>query len=453
MISSRKETFFLMLGDVLCFYIALFAALFIRYQDIPNGRLLSIHLMPFTILFAIWILVFFIAGLYEKQTILLKKRLPGVIFNSQIANSILAALFFYALPGFQIAPKTNLFLVLALSFILIVYWRKRSQSLFVARKRESALLIASGSEMRELEREVSANPRYSFDFASAIDLDSVESVDVWHEIAKRISSRQYGMIVADFTSDKLMPLLPDLYHLLFTNVRFVEMHGLYEDIFNKIPLSLVRHSWFLENVSTEPKQIYDALKRGMDVMLALILMVVTSPFYIAVWIAIKLDDRGPIFIVQERVGKGGVPIRIVKFRSMTMNDQGIYDSAKNNGEGANAVTRVGGFLRRSRIDELPQLWNVLRGDLSLIGPRPELPALAAAYEKEIPYYNVRHLLKPGLSGWAQLYHDNHPHHEEAVQATREKLSYDLYYVKNRSFLLDLKIALRTVQTLLSRSGR
>ena len=122
------------------------------------------------------------------------------------------------------------------------------------------------------------------------------------------------------------------------------------------------------------------------------------------------------------------------------------------GGGSSEITRVGKFLRKLRIDELPQLLNVLRGDLSLIGPRPELPELVRVYEKEIPYYNIRHLIKPGLSGWAQLYHENHPHYRANVSETKVKLSYDLYYIKNRSFFLDLKIALKTIKVLLSRSG-
>ena len=133
---------------------------------------------------------------------------------------------------------------------------------------------------------------------------------------------------------------------------------------------------------------------------------------------------------------------------MSHDDKGIYDVDKPN----NVVTKVGGLLRRLRIDELPQLWNVLKGDISLIGPRPELPALVKRYAEEIPYYNVRHLIKPGLSGWAQIYGE-HGHGKLAVDETRNKLSYDLYYIKNRSFMLDLKIALQTIKTLLSIAGR
>ena len=119
----------------------------------------------------------------------------------------------------------------------------------------------------------------------------------------------------------------------------------------------------------------------------------------------------------------------------------------------NRVTRVGNLLRKTRLDEFPQLWNVLKGDISLIGPRPEFPDAVKHYTDEIPYYNVRHLIKPGLSGWAQIYQEQHPHHGVDTFRTADKLSYDLYYIKNRSFLLDIKIALRTVKTLASIAGR
>ena len=122
------------------------------------------------------------------------------------------------------------------------------------------------------------------------------------------------------------------------------------------------------------------------------------------------------------------------------------------GKQDNQITRAGNFLRMSRLDELPQLWNVLQGGISLIGPRPEFPGPVKQYESQVSYYNVRHLIKPGLSGWAQIHHDNAPHHGLDVRETKTKLSYDLYYIKNRSLLLDLKIALQTIKAILSRTG-
>ena len=148
------------------------------------------------------------------------------------------------------------------------------------------------------------------------------------------------------------------------------------------------------------------------------------------------------------MGQNNKVIRLLKFRTMLFNDAGEW---KERGI-ENRVTKVGNFLRKTRLDEFPQLWNVIRGDISLIGPRPEFPNAVKHYSEELPYYNVRHLIKPGLSGWAQIYGE-HPHHGVDVNKTANKLSYDLYYIKNRSFFLDIKIALQTIKTLGSIAGR
>ena len=142
-----------------------------------------------------------------------------------------------------------------------------------------------------------------------------------------------------------------------------------------------------------------------------------------------MDDKGSLFYFDERVGHGNKLITLIKFRSM-------FEVSS----GEKVISKVGKFLRKTRIDELPQLWNVLIGDLSLIGPRPEKIGLTKIYRDQVDFYNVRHVIKPGLSGWSQLRQENHPHHSADAEATKEKLSYDLFYIKNRSLLLDLKIS-------------
>ncbi|HXK39557.1 MAG TPA: sugar transferase [Candidatus Paceibacterota bacterium] len=225
------------------------------------------------------------------------------------------------------------------------------------------------------------------------------------------------------------------------------MHKVYEDIFDRIPLSLVQYGWFLENISITRKFTYEFLKRLMDILIASPLLIASLVLLPFVALAIALEDGGALFITQERVGRSNKLIRILKYRTMTGSDRGeeVLKSRHN-------VTRVGQFLRKTRIDELPQLWNVLTGDLSLIGPRPELPALVKRYEEEVPFYNVRHLITPGLSGWGQISDYDVPRQGVDIEKTKRKLSYDLYYIKNRSFFLDLKIALKTLKTLLSRAG-
>jgi len=445
---NRKEPLILLLGDLSFLLSSLWLTLLLRNVEPPSRELFFTHLIPFSILFAVWIAVYYIAGLYERQTTILQSKLPGIIGTAQLANSVLAVIFFYFVPFFGITPKTILFIYLLVSFILLLFWRNYGYFALGSKKENKAIIIGSGEEMKELLTEVNLNPVYSLKFISSIDLNRADEGSFWNEVVERVYSENVSVVAIDLANENVEPILPHLYNLIFSKVSFIDMHKIYEDIFNRVPLSLLRYNWFLENISTSPRTVYDAVKRLTDVFISLVLFIFTLPFYPFIYLAIKFDDGGPIFISQERIGEANQPIKIVKFRSMSRDDAGVYRD-----KATNRITRVGSWLRKSRVDELPQLWNVIRGDLSLIGPRPELPALVRKYSEEIPYYNVRHLIKPGLSGWAQIYHDAHPHHAADVHETKNKLSYDLYYIKNRSLLVDLKIALRTVKTLVSISGR
>ncbi|MBX4181689.1 exopolysaccharide biosynthesis polyprenyl glycosylphosphotransferase [Candidatus Parcubacteria bacterium] len=446
---KRKEPWVLLVGDLAVFVASLWLTLLIRTRELPSKELFYTHLAPFSLLFLAWILVFYIAGLYEKHTVILKSRLPSVLAQTQLTNSGLAVAFFYLVPLFGITPKTILFIYLIVSFALILGWRVYGYFFIRHAQANNAILIGSDEEMKTLYNEVNNNPIYNIHFVSSVDLSRSDENGFWDEIMAEIYSKDVSIIAIDLSHENVEPVLPHLYSLIFSKVSFIDMHKIYEDIFDRVPLSLLRYNWFLENISTSPRAAYDALKRLMDISLSFLLLIpslILAPFVI---LAIKLDDGGKIFISQERVGERNRLIKILKFRTMSRDDKGHY------GDDAvpNVVTKVGKFLRKSRIDELPQLWNVLKGDLSLIGPRPELPVLAKRYSEEIAYYNVRHLVRPGLSGWAQIYHDLHPHHGVDTEETKNKLSYDLYYIKNRSFLLDLKIALRTLKTFVSISGR
>ncbi len=191
-------------------------------------------------------------------------------------------------------------------------------------------------------------------------------------------------------------------------------------------------------------RFYDIVKRVGDIFLSIfvaIVFIISIPF---VFILIKLDDKGPVFIRQKRVGKDNKLISIYKYRSMTQNDNGVWLA-----QSENKVTRVGYFLRKTRIDELPQVLSVLTGDMSFVGPRPDIIDLGKKLEHEIPYHTIRNVIKPGLSGWAQVSQEKPP---QSVEENKIRLSYDLYYIQNRSLGLDIKIALKTIKTLLSRVG-
>jgi len=449
-ILNKKQPILLVAGDLISLCFSLWLMLFVRYTDLPDTRLIVTHFDAFWIIFVLSLLVFFIAGLYEKHVAVLKHDLPNIIFNAVLVNAGISVLFFYLIPQFgavSITPKVNLFIYAVISFGALLFWRLVFFPAFGSTKKEKALIVGSGVEMQELIARVNENSRYSVSFVSSLDLSTIHPSDFQAELSRQISTEGVTLVAIDVDNQKSVPILPYLYNLIFSQVRFIDMHKMYEDVFDRVPVSLLRYGWFLQHISVTPRVLYDVLKRSMDIVLSFVLAVVSLVLYPFVYGAIKLDDGGPIFIIQNRVGKNNRLIKTLKFRTMTTDDGG------NNGKSIqNVFTKVGPFLRKTRIDELPQLWNVLLGDMSLIGPRPELPAYVSVYENEIPYYNVRHLIKPGLSGWAQLYQKDPPKGSVNPDLTRTKLAYDLYYIKNRSLLLDLKIALKTIKTLLSRSG-
>ena len=432
------------IGDIALLFFSLWVTLVLRYLELPSAGLLLMHVLPFSYLFVAWVLVFYIASLYEPHTVVFKSKIPATILNVQAINSIIAVLFFYLIPIFGITPKTILFLYLGVSFVFISGWRILGVQFLGLRKKERALIIGAGEETKRLHAVVNANHLYPMHFVELFDLDEVGHTDIALDVSNRIREEGVSLVVIDMKNEKVKPILPMLYGLIFSNVRFVEQYRIYEDIFDRVPLSLIGHQWFLENVSSHAHFGHDLLKRIMDIALSVILLVPTVFIFPFVVLAIWLEDRGAIFYSPLRIGRSNLPFRIYKFRTMS-----VMDDGKQLGVNANHVTHVGRFLRASRIDELPQLWNVFAGDLSLIGPRPEFPKLVEMYHEQIPYYNMRHLIKPGLSGWAQVHHEKPP---QTIDETKEKLAYDLYYLKNRSLALDIKIALKTLKTLLSRTG-
>lgn len=448
-VSSSRSAFILAVGDVVVFLFSLILTLAIRYSVIPGRALLYLHLHSFWILFALFLVVHFSAGLYDKQATLFRGNVLGLLVKTQIINILIGIAFFYFAPV-AIAPKANLFIYFVVSTLALFLWRGAMFPVFLASKKQSAVLVGSGADVQDLKDEINRSGRYALAFNAEV-APSGNVGELVSAISKAVSDSRAQIIVADLHNEQVEAAMPLLYSLIFSGVQVIDASRLYESVFDRIPLSMVGERWLVENSATAlgTRRVYDTVKRMLDIAAASLIGVVSLAFYPFIYVAIKLEDRGRIFVQQERVGMNGKPIRMAKFRSMTADDGGKYAAG---GKTAHRVTRVGKFIRLTRIDELPQLWSVIVGDQSLIGPRPELPPLVAVYEKEIPYYNARHLVKPGLSGWAQISHRAHPHHAVAVEDTRDKLSYDLYYVKNRSLALDLRIALQTLRSIVSRQG-
>lgn len=254
------------------------------------------------------------------------------------------------------------------------------------------------------------------------------------------------VLVVDVKSEKVIPLLPYFYNLVGDGLRIYDVHKMYEDTFRRMPLSAVGYFWFFENVSIDMR-IYEILKRGMDITISLFVAVVWLLLHPIVAYLIQHEDGGSVFLNNQfRIGRHGKKIKLIKYRTMSNDDGGVWLKEKGN---KNRVTKIGYYLRKSRIDELPQVLNVLRGEVSLIGPRPDIVDLGNKMAQEIPFYMIRYSVTPGLSGWAQTLQEKPP---QSVEETRIRLMYDLFYIKNRSLLLDIVILLRTIRTLLMRSG-
>jgi len=225
-------------------------------------------------------------------------------------------------------------------------------------------------------------------------------------------------------------------------------HGVtfYQRITDRIPVPHVNPSWLIFSQGFAITRWRSTVQRVLDLIGSLTLLVITSPVMLLTAIAVWLESPGPVLYRQERAGLHGVPFQVLKFRSMRQDAEkdGAVWAAVNDSR----VTRCGAFIRKTRIDELPQLWNVLKGEMSLVGPRPERPVFVEELIKRIPFYGMRHEVKPGLTGWAQI---NYPYGSSVEDALR-KLEYDLFYVKNMSLAFDILIIFRTVKTVLFRRG-
>jgi len=403
---DRRETAILLIGDFLVLAASLWVALTLRNLAIPSVGYFESNFVPFLPMFLISLFVFYIAGLYEKQTRPIRSVMGVRIFGAQAATVTIAAILFFVLP-LSIAPKTILVLYLVVSVVAESVWRFYRMNVEMKEEhREPVLLVGSGPAALELYDEVNNNNKYLIRFVDRVEKKSLS-----------------------------VGAIPEM-----------ELEPLYEEIFDRVPLEHLDAAQLLKSLP-QHRVLYDVSKRLFDLVLALGVSVIAVPFIIIAAFALLIEG-GSAFIRPERIGKDGKRIRLLKLRSMLIgDDRGDPELQKKN-----HVTALGRLLRKTRIDELPQLWNVFMGDLSFIGPRPEFPKIAEVYEREIPQYHVRHLITPGLSGWAQIHDYDAPRGGADVPRTRRKLSFDLYYLKHRSFGLDLAVAVKTLRALASFSG-
>ncbi len=451
-----RELTVLILGDIAVFIVSLWLTLLFRYLAIPSWEKFGEHLGPFLLLSTVWLFVFYMAGLYDKHTVFLKSLLFSLILNTQLVNGIIAAFIFIVVP-FGIAPKTNLVIYLLLSVVLMTLWRMFLYPKVVPKTKNRAILLADGPEAIELVDEINNNDRYNYYFVRIIDEKTAASTEDFEvKLLKLIEKERIDIIVANPNGKYITAVLPKIFDLSFLRFKFtfLDFYKVYEDTFDRVPLSALRYDWFISHVSQSKSLIYDFTKRVIDIVGSIILGVIFCLMLPFIYLAMRIEGKGDLFITQQRIGQFNKPVTIYKIRTMTENRSASATWTNEDAKEGNVVTKVGAVLRKLSIDELPQVWTILKGEMSLIGPRNDIKGLGDRLAEEIPYYNIRNFVKPGVTGWAQT----HQHYvgnnisPQSLDESKTRLSYDLYYVKNRSLLIDVDVALRTFKTLLSRFG-
>ena len=313
-------------------------------------------------------------------------------------------------------------------------------------EKERVVFVGENDYTQDLLESVKKDGQYVF----AASLNNTDMKALGKEIVEMYKTKKFDVLV-DFT-DKLLgdpKLTGKLLQYKLEGLQYYNYLEFYETYENKLPISHLSPKWFLENTGFE---IYHnnfnlKAKRLLDLLFAMLIGIFAAPVIILAAIIVKLESKGPVFFIQERIGEGNKKFNIVKFRSMTTDAEkdGPQWASKND----NRVTKFGKIMRATRIDELPQLWNVLRGEMSFVGPRPEREFFIQQLEKEIPYYNLRHTVKPGLTGWAQVMYP----YGASVEDAYRKLQYDLYYIKHHSIPFDVKVLLKTVTIVIFGKGR
>jgi sugar transferase (PEP-CTERM system associated) len=399
---------------------------------------------------------FYMFDLYDLR--LVKNRLMLCIRLLQATGlaSIVLAFVFYALPDFTLGRGVFL-LSLILMLTLMACWRLLAIWLLGHPKlAERVLILGTEQPAIELAREILDRRAYGYEVVGFVGNDPRQVgrslinpcvVGVTADIEQVVREYRPDRIVVALADRRgQLPIDPLLRMKLRDDVVIEEMASFYEKLTGRISTEMLRPSWLIFSENSRRMRVYRRVRVLLDVTLSLVGLILSLPVMALTAIAIKLDSVGPVFYVQERVGLHNRRFRIIKFRSMRTDAEAGGPVWA--GEADPRVTRVGRVIRKLRIDELPQFINVIRGEMTFIGPRPERPEFVEWLEQVIPYYSQRNLVKPGLTGWAQVSYPYGASVEDAMQ----KLQFDLYYIKNQSPVLDAIIIFETVRIVLFGRG-
>jgi len=347
--------------------------------------------------------------------------------------------------------RFDVFYMFGLIFVFQVIFRKIICSIYM--KKQNVLIFGSNHIDNNIQEDIINTLDYNY--IGYISNNKTRAtkylIGKYDEMESIIAKNNVDIlvIVKDIKSPDFKKYSKRIFDLKINGLKIMNYEEFNEDIQKKIDINQINEEWILQSNGFDilNNEMQRNIKRGMDLILALILMVVLSPLALITAIIIKCESEGPVIFKQTRIGENMKPFKVYKFRSMKLHDPKKH--SKYTLDCDTRVTKFGKFMRKTRIDELPQLWNILKGTMSFIGPRPEWDILAKDYAEQINYYNLRHLIKPGITGWAQVMFP----YGESLDDAKRKLEYDLYYLKHQDLILDVLIIAKTAKAVLFGKGK
>jgi sugar transferase (PEP-CTERM system associated) len=398
------------------------------------------------------------ADLYDLRILSLRRDLFVRILHALAAASLILAVMYFWFP-FLIIGRGVFMLAATLVIAFVAGWRLLFEwASAYARPRERLLLVGTNPAAVDLVRELhSRRHELGVDIVGFIDPDPARVgspvlnpgvIGAIEDIPSIVRARGVDRIVVSLLDARGKLPMDKLLELRLDGVNFDHLASVYEEYTGKIAVENLRPSWLIFSSGFHKTKALMAAKRVLDITVAGVGLILASPLMLVIAAAVKATSPGRVLYHQQRVGQHGRIFTVHKFRSMQEDAERTTGPVWASKDGDSRVTRIGNWLRRARLDELPQLWNVLRGDMSFVGPRPERPEFVRELTQGIPYYGQRHVIRPGVTGWAQVRYTYGATTEDALQ----KLQYDLYYIKNLSIAFDLFIIAATVKTVLHGRG-
>jgi exopolysaccharide biosynthesis polyprenyl glycosylphosphotransferase len=424
-----KRTWLIVFGDFVSFLTSFIFLILIRFKSQDYIYEVDSHILPFLILYLIWVLIFYIFGLYNifsiKPTISNSKRWATALLSSFVVGMFL----FYFVPIFGITPKVNLLLQVINFGIFSYLLRRIIYKIFSKNITQPTIIVGNSLSLVELEKTITNNPQ--------IGLRIVKHFQTINDVNLDFSKSKNVIIILDKNINTLDENITKFYK---QGVDIIDTAKACEKYLYRIPVEYIDISFIIENVNIRKDVLYTSIIYVIDVIFSILVLIILSPILIISCLFIYFHDKGPIFYTQKRVGLNGKIFRLYKLRSMIINSEengAVWSTGLND----DRATPIGKILRKLHIDEIPQMLNILNGDISMVGPRPERPEFVKILSEQIPYYSLRHIIRPGFTGWAQIKY----RYARTVEDSKIKFEYDLYYIKNRNIFLDLEIITKTIR--------